>query len=131
MAQSGQGGFFILVGGGGRGEAGGRRDNQLMQVQHRRLWVQSWTPHCSETSPPCLHPKKKCFVLTYVVLAQTVAHLSNLFLIHRKRRKTKKAEEKQLGKSLFVFISSGHLHLKMTKYTLSDMCLVKRTNQPI
>lgn len=54
--------------------------------------------------PLCLHPeKKKCFVVTYVVLGQTVPHLSNLFLIHGKRRKTQKSRRKAAQEKSICF----------------------------
>lgn len=58
---------------------------------------------CSFVSTP-----NKCFVLTYVVLGQIVAHLSNLFLINKEKRKTKQAAEKQ-SRSPFVSTSSDDL----------------------
>lgn len=92
--------------------------------------MQSWTPRGSTRDAPlCLHPKKKGFGLTFVVLGQVVAHLPNLFLIHKEKRKSK-GEEKQPRKSQFVFTSSGDLHLKKTKCTLhrSLRCVFGREN---
>lgn len=55
------------------------------------------------------HPGKKCFVLTYVVLGQIVALLSNLLLTYKETRKPTEAEEKQCRRSPFVSLSSDDL----------------------
>lgn len=110
MTQSGQGGLLISQGAG----------RQLMHAQHGRLATGcTELNHCLIRDVPPLPPsQEKRFVLTYVVLGQTVAHLSNVFLTHKEKGKIKEAKEKQLRKSQLFFTSSGHLHLKMTKCTL-------------
>ena len=57
--------------------------------------------------PVFFHPEKTCFGLTYVVLGQVVTHLPKFVLIHKQKRKSREAEEKQPRKSQLVFISLG------------------------
>ena len=76
----------------GRGRAPGSIASETVGCRAGLLTAQI------QMHPLFFHPEKMCG-LTCVVLGQVVTHLPNLFLIHKEKRKSRAAEEKQPRKS--------------------------------